>query len=122
MCQLDLKLAKSWVLPGDKVEDLAVCGFKPDTAESLQAVGILAQLEGMKFGRRIGSVLPLVAACLHKGVRSMQQEEAGAGEGDEAVLQGWQEVYACLLLLERLATGLPTQVCCIIPIVQKTLE
>lgn len=68
----------------------------------------------MKFGRRIGSVLPLVAACLHKGVRSMEQQEqeTGGGEGAEPALQGWQEVYACLLLLETLATGLPTQVCC----------
>ena len=81
-----------------------------------QALGILVQLEGMKFGRRVGSVLPLVAACLHKGVRSMeqQQEETGVGEGDGPELKGWQEVYACLLLLERLATGLPTQVCCIL--------
>lgn len=80
----------------------------------LQALAILVQLEGVKFGRRVGSVLPLVAASLHKGLRSMdqQQQQTGADEEDEAAVAGWQEVYACLLLLERLATVLPTQVCC----------
>ena len=81
----------------------------------MQALGILVQLEGPKFGRRIVSVTPLIAACLHKGVQSMEreQEETDVGEEAESAMTGWQEVYACLLLLEKLATVLPSQVSCI---------
>lgn len=79
----------------------------------VQALGILVQLEGPKFGRRVPAVLPLIAACLHKGVGSMEQAsdmtDAGQEEAESAVT-GWQEVYACLLLLEKLTHQLPSQV------------
>ena len=79
----------------------------------VQALGILVQLEGVKFGRRVASVLPLIAACLHKGVGWMEQDQdmtdAGQEEAESAVT-GWQEVYACLLLLEKLHHLLPSQV------------
>lgn len=79
----------------------------------MQALGILVQLEGPKFGRRVASVRPLIAACLHKGVSLEQdQDVAQAGEQAESAVTGWQEVYACLLLLEKLATLLPSQVSC----------
>lgn len=78
----------------------------------LQALGVLAQLEAAKFGRRVASILPLLAASLHKGVQVMdsQHEVTDAGGEDESAAAGWQEVYACLLLLERIAAVVPTQV------------
>ena len=79
----------------------------------MQALGILVQLEGVKFGRRVPAVLPLIAACLHKGVGSMEQDQdmTDAGQEDaESAVTGWQEVYACLLLLEKLTNQLPSQV------------
>ena len=81
----------------------------------MQALGILVQVEGNKFGRRVASVTPLIAACLRKGVRSLEQDQdvTDAGEQVESEATGWQEVYACLLLLEKLATLLPSQVSCI---------
>ena len=91
-------------------------GFHPlEITCHVQALGILVQLEGPKFGRRVASVLPLVAACLHNGVCSMEQDQdvTDAGEQAESAVTGWQEVYACLLLLEKLATFVPNQVSCI---------
>lgn len=78
----------------------------------VQALGILVLLEGPKFGRRVASVTPLIAACLHKGLQPMEQdqEEVDADQEAESAVTGWQEVYACLLLLEKLATLLPSQV------------
>lgn len=79
----------------------------------MQALGVLVQLEGVKFGRRLPAVLPLIAACLHKGVGSMEQDQdmTDAGQEDaESAVTGWQEVYACLLLLEKLTNQLPSQV------------
>ena len=38
------------------------------------------------------------------------QEVTDGGQEDASAVKGWQEVYACLLLLERLAITLPTQV------------
>ena len=77
---------------------------------ALQALGILVQLEGTRFGRRVGSTLPLLAASLHKGVQAAEEEQADARGEDESVVAGWQEVYACLLLLERMASSVPAQV------------
>lgn len=42
-----------------------------------------------------------------------EQDVIDAGEQAESAVTGWQEVYACLLLLEKLATLLPSQVSCI---------
>ena len=72
------------------------------------------QLEGSKFGRRVPLLLPLLA-------RALKQEAQAAGDGDssqirpddesaETRLSDWQEAYSCLLLLERLATAVPSQV------------
>ena len=73
------------------------------------------QLESSKFGRRVPVLLPLLA-------RTLKQEAQATGEGDfnehrtddgdsaETRLSDWQEAYACLLLLERLANAVPSQV------------
>ncbi len=81
---------------------------------SLQALGILVQVEGAKYGRRVPAVLPLLASSLQKGVQSMEEEQElsqqDAEDESSGRLPGWQEVYACLLFLERLANTTPTQV------------
>lgn len=80
----------------------------------LQALGILAQVEGSRVGRRVPALLPLLATSLQKGVQSMEDEqELSQQDGEDESpgrLSGWQEEYACLLLLERLAITVPTQV------------
>ncbi len=80
----------------------------------MQALGILVQVEGAKYGRRIPAVLPLLVSSLQKGVQSMEEEQElsqqDAEDESSGRLPGWQEVYACLLLLERLASTTPTQV------------
>ena len=77
-------------------------------------MGILVQVEGAKYGRRVPAVLPLLASSLQKGVQSLEEEQKlsqqGADDESSGSLPGWQEVYACLLLLERLASTTPTQV------------
>ena len=77
-------------------------------------MGILVQVEGAKYGRRVAAVLPLLASSLQKGVQSMEEEqELGQQDAEDESsnrLPGWQEVYACLLLLERLANTTPSQV------------
>ncbi|KAL0044331.1 hypothetical protein WJX82_000142 [Trebouxia sp. C0006] len=79
-----------------------------------QALGILVQVEGAKYGRRVPAVLPLLASSLQKGVQSMEEEQElsqqDAEDESSGRLPGWQEVYACLLFLERLANTTPTQV------------
>ncbi|KAL0035339.1 hypothetical protein WJX77_001780 [Trebouxia sp. C0004] len=79
-----------------------------------QALGILVQVEGAKYGRRVPAVLPLLASSLQKGVQFMEEEqELGQQDAEDESsgrLPGWQEVYACLLLLERLANTTATQV------------
>ncbi|KAL0018407.1 hypothetical protein WJX79_009395 [Trebouxia sp. C0005] len=79
-----------------------------------QALGILVQVEGARFGRRAPAILPLLASSLQKGVQSMEEEQELSQQDAEDMssgrLPGWQEVYACLLLLERLANTTPTQV------------
>ncbi len=76
-------------------------------------MGILVQVEGAKYGRRVPAALPLLASSLEKGVQSMEEEQELSQDAEDESsgrLPGWQEVYACLLLLERLANTTPTQV------------
>jgi len=74
-------------------------------------LGILAEQEGRRFGRRMPAALPPLAALLAgaaagaaaaaaSGMEDGQQE---AEESALAAAAGWQEAYAGLLLLERLA-------------------
>ncbi len=83
-------------------------------ASLLQALGLLVQVEGTKFGRRVPAILPLLATSLQKGVQSMEDDqEMSQHEGEDgstASVSGWQELYACLLLLERIAITVPNQV------------
>ena len=86
-----------------------------DVCYLLQALGLLVQVEGVRFSRRVPTILPLLLSSLQKGVQTIdsEQELIQSDEEDLATraVSGWQEVYACLLLLERLAITLPTQVC-----------
>ena len=60
------------------------------------------------------ALLPLLVASLKKGLQSarVHHELNQTEEDDEAVTHvlGWQEVYACLLLLEKLALVVASQV------------
>ena len=66
------------------------------------------------MGRRVPALLPLLTTSLQKGVQSMEDEqELSQQDGEDESsgrLSGWQEEYACLLLLERLAVTVPAQV------------
>ena len=77
----------------------------------MQAMGILVQLEGAKFAKRVASLLPLLDSSLYKGVQSMGIDVVNEDGEDESAVTGWQEVYACLSLLERIAAVVPAQVC-----------
>jgi U3 small nucleolar RNA-associated protein 20 len=74
-----------------------------------QALGILAEVEGAGFARRVPSLLPQLADMLQS--RAQQDEEAaeaaaeaelGQEEDLLAAAPGWQEAYYSLLLLQRL--------------------
>ena len=78
-----------------------------------QVLGILTEQEGRRFGRRAAYVLPPLAALLSReaaaSVRGQAENTAVAAEpnggldGAVATAAGWQEPYAGLLLLEKLA-------------------
>lgn len=71
-----------------------------------QVLGILADQEGRRFGRRMASVLPPLVAQLAAAAATMSAAEGleaeGAAEGAAVVATGWREPYAGLLLFERL--------------------
>ena len=77
----------------------------------LQALGTLVDVEGVRFGRRVAVLVPLLNASLKKAVQSMEADvELSQHDESASCVPGWQEVYACLLLLERLAITVPAQV------------
>ena len=79
----------------------------------LQVLGVLAEQEGRRFGRRMAAVLPPLAALL--AAAAAQPATAGASEAEDAAedvaaaAAGWREPYAALLLFERLTkqVGVP---------------
>lgn len=81
-----------------------------------QALGILAEVEGAGFARRVPSLLPQLADMLQS--RAQQDEEAaeaaaeaelGQEEDLLAAAPGWQEAYYSLLLLQRLLESASAQ-------------
>ncbi|KAL4860053.1 Small subunit processome component 20 [Chlorella vulgaris] len=80
-----------------------------------QALGILAEVEGAGFGRRVASLLPLLADLLESraGLDEAAAEAAAASGGEVedllASAPGWQEAYYSLLLLQRLLEGAAAQ-------------
>ncbi|EFJ49017.1 hypothetical protein VOLCADRAFT_104545 [Volvox carteri f. nagariensis] len=77
-----------------------------------QTLGIVAEVEGAKFAKRLAEVAPGVLRILERQVAlgadggeedpwvtSLDEESADA----EAACPGWQEAYYCLLLLEKVA-------------------
>lgn len=83
------------------------CGF-------VQSLSILVSVEQTKFSRRVPALLPLLTAVLQKGVQFAQTEQESEQTRNDAeataCVSGWQEVYACLLLLEKIALMTPSQV------------
>ncbi|PSC76593.1 small subunit processome component 20-like protein [Micractinium conductrix] len=93
-----------------------------------QSLGIMAEVEGAGFARRVPAVLPLLGDLLASraetdAAAAEAAADAAPGEGDDllSAAPGWQEAYYCLLLLQRLlecaaaqlawATGAPAQRC-----------
>lgn len=70
-------------------------------------LGILADQEGRRFGRRMGAVLPPLAALLAASAEAVSAAAADRAEAEDAAegavaATGWREPYAGLLLFERL--------------------
>ena len=105
--------------------DPPICPACPPLVQSL---GIMAEVEGAGFARRVPAVLPLLGDLLASraetdAAAAEAAADAAPGEGDDllSAAPGWQEAYYCLLLLQRLlecaaaqlawATGAPAQRC-----------
>jgi hypothetical protein len=79
-------------------------------------LGVLAEQEGRRFGRRVAAVLPPLAALLTAAGAQPAMlgttEAEDAAEGAATAAAGWREPYAALLLFERLTrqVGFATQV------------
>ena len=67
-----------------------------------QALGLLAEVEGKRFGRRVPELLPLMLALLQAHIAAVNADDGEVGEpGTTQVARGWQLTYAALLLLEK---------------------
>ncbi|KAL4434124.1 hypothetical protein ABPG75_000565 [Micractinium tetrahymenae] len=74
-----------------------------------QALGIMAEVEGAAFARRVPALLPQLATLLESraeqdAAAAEAAAEAGPGEGEDllSAAPGWQEAYYALLMLQRL--------------------
>lgn len=83
---------------------------------TLQALGILAEVEGSSFGRRVPALLPQLADVLaSRAEQDAAAAEAAAvadpGEAEDllAAAPGWQEAYYSLLLLQRVLEATAAQ-------------
>ncbi len=81
-----------------------------------QALGILAEVEGASFGRRVPALLPQLADVLaSRAEQDAAAAEAAAmaepGEAEDllAAAPGWQEAYYSLLLLQRVLEATAVQ-------------
>lgn len=75
----------------------------------LQALCIMAEVEGAAFARRVPALLPQLAALLESraeqdAAAAEAAADAGPEEGEDllSAAPGWQEAYYVLLLLQRL--------------------
>ena len=77
----------------------------------MQALGLLAEVEGRRFSRRVPELLPLVLALLRKHAAAAALEDAlggaddGGADGDGEgmpMARGWQQAYCGLMLLEKM--------------------
>ncbi|PRW58885.1 small subunit processome component 20-like protein [Chlorella sorokiniana] len=86
------------------------------TRAAAQALGILAEVEGASFGRRVPALLPQLADVL----ASRAEQDAAAAEAAAvadpseaedllAAAPGWQEAYYSLLLLQRVLEATAAQ-------------
>ena len=70
-----------------------------------QALGLLADVEGKRFGRRVPAVLPPALALLHSHIAASEGGDCADdvdGENAVHVARGWQQAYTALLLLEKI--------------------
>ena len=81
-----------------------------------QSLGILAEVEGTSFGRRVPALLPQLADVLaSRAEQDAAAAEAAAvadpSEADDllAAAPGWQEAYYSLLLLQRVLEATAAQ-------------
>lgn len=80
-----------------------------------QALGILAEVEGAAFARRVPALLPqladLLASRADADAEAAEAAAEAAAEGEDllAAAPGWQEAYYSLLLLQRLLEAATAQ-------------
>jgi hypothetical protein len=67
-------------------------------------LGLLAEVEGARFGRRMKLLLPPLTAVLRwQAVNNSSESEVDVGAELLGNCPRWQEGYACLVLLEKVA-------------------
>jgi U3 small nucleolar RNA-associated protein 20 len=74
-----------------------------------QALGLLAEVEGQRFARRLPDLLPAAAEilrvqCAFTTLSEVEVEGATGEEEELASCPRWQEGYACLLMVEKAGT------------------
>ncbi|KAG2487780.1 hypothetical protein HYH03_013624 [Edaphochlamys debaryana] len=76
-----------------------------------QALGLMAEVEGARFTRRLAEVAPALRRILERQASLSEDQDptAAAADGESPAADdacpGWQEAYYSLILLEKVAAG-----------------
>ncbi|MEW5318207.1 MAG: hypothetical protein WDW38_009447 [Sanguina aurantia] len=99
---------REWLSKGAPAAGAAAGQLRRAAAQTL---GLMVEVEGGRFGRRLQTLGEPVLQVLRSAAAASEATEAavaagGGGDADGAdgsSCPGWQEAYACLLMLEKLA-------------------